>query len=231
MRTSGPLLRWRWPALACALLGAAGPGHARPGPRALVSLADATLRLDAGPGAPPRAFPVTVGVQLDGQETSPVGTVRTGPDPRDPTYYVAARFDPLYHVGLPFLRLDRSAEASGGAGRGAGARVQPYSIHGPVTPTLIWGRASRGCVRMRPVDLRLLYAFALRHPAMPITFTRGPDPEARRLLRRAAGPAAAGAGPRGAPACDEAGLGVRPLRRQPGGRPVHARNCGGVDHR
>jgi len=92
-----------------------------------------------------------------------------------------------------------------------------------VTPTLIWGRVSAGCIRMQPHHLRWLYGFALRHPGLPLRVLPGPD----LLDGEAVSPPAERAAP---PDCPEAGLGVRRLRRAALGSYLHDRICGGVDH-
>lgn len=180
-------------------------------PRVVVSVMGSTLRLQT---APNRAivFPVGVGRLTDGGQEGPLGTLFTGPDPGDRDLYIPRRRLPAFHRGLPYLRLDR---------RRAGAR--PFGIHGPVSPTLIWGRVSRGCIRMRPTDIRRLYRVAARHPSMPVTFVRGLD----RVGGKAVVPAATRPAVKG---CPEAAIGVRRLRRLATGAQVHDRRCGGVDH-
>ncbi|MCK5800179.1 MAG: L,D-transpeptidase [Deltaproteobacteria bacterium] len=97
---------------------------------------------------------------------------------------------------------------------------QLYGLHGPVTPSLIWGAVTAGCVRMRPLDLGRVFAFASKHPGTSIRYTR----EVISLRRRARGSRAA------ASYCPEATLGVRRLRAVSLGKPLHDRICGGVDH-
>jgi hypothetical protein len=147
----------------------------------------------------------------------------TGADPRDESFYVRARSQPTFYGGLPYLRLERdhSRLRRGGArGELGGAPAHPFAIHGPVTPTLIWGMVSAGCVRMRPADLRYLYAVAVRHPAMAVSFVRAGERRAREVERTRRPP-------RG---CAEAAVGVRPLRRLRLDVVEHDRVCGGVDH-
>jgi hypothetical protein len=188
----------------------------------IISLGGATLRLEPGARGRRRVFPVAVGRLTPTGQAGPLGTFRTGPDPRDREYYLPSRRLPAFHRGLPFLRLDlqRAGDATGGR---PARPSRPYGIHGPVTPTLIWGQVSRGCVRMRPRDLRLLYRTAVRHPAMRVTFVRGQD----RVDGRAVRPDPVG--PQQA-RCPEASTGVRRLGRLAVGRAVHDRVCGGVDH-
>ena len=198
------------------MFGCGAPALARGrAPRVIISQAGGTLRLHQG--GKDRIFPVGVGRRTPGGFSGPLGTVRMGPDPRDGEYYIPARFLPAFYVGLPFLRLQMTES------REHGKAIRPYSIHGPVTPTLIWGRVSRGCVRMRPDHIRLLYKVAVKNPGMPVTFIRGLD----RIRGEAVKPDADG------PAldrCAEAALGVRRLRRLTINRPLHHRVCGGVDH-
>ncbi len=195
-------------------LPAAGHGGDRAAvhPRLVVSLSGCTLRLQTAPG---RAvvFPVGVGRLTDGGQEGPLGALFTGPNPRDRDLYIPRRRLPAFHRGLPYLRLDRR--------RGKG--VRPFGIHGPVSPTLIWGRVSRGCIRMRPADIRRLYRVAVRHPSMPVIFIRGRD----RVGGKAVVPAATRPAVKG---CPEAAVGLRRLRRLATGAQVHDRRCGGVDH-
>jgi hypothetical protein len=189
---------------------------AAPGPQVVVSLESGTLRVETGAGR--RVFPVGVGRLLpDGKEPA-LGLFYTGPDPRDSRYYLAARHLPAFHRGLPFLRLDRR---SGANPELAGESL--FGIHGPVTPTLIWGRVSAGCIRMQPHHLRWLYRFAVQHPVLQVRVLPGPD-----LLD---GQAVSPPPERAAPAdCPEASAGLRRLRRAALGGYLHDRICGGVDH-
>ena len=229
--------RWRAPVglplglgmAAAAALWAATALADRPGPRAktarshpavfprvVVSLTGCTLRLETGKGQN-RVFPVGVGRLTDRGQEGPLGTLHTGPDPRDRDLYLPRRRLPAFHGGLPYLRLDRRKSS------GAGKMFRPFGIHGPVSPTLIWGRVSRGCIRLRPADIRLLYGVAVKHPSMPVTFIRqldrvggrpvSPDPVRPPL-----------------PGCPEAAAGARKLRRLATGAQIHDRVCGGVDH-
>ena len=200
-------------------LGAAGGAllAARaPMPRVTISLEGATLRLQRTPRGRGEVYPVGVGRETP-LGRGPVGTFYTGPDPRDREFYLPARHEPAFHRGLPFLRIDLPL------GGKQGIRERPFGIHGPVTPTLIWGTVSAGCVRMRDQDLRRLYATAVRHPRMPFHFIRELDRVAGRPVEvdRA----------RHAPAtCPEAAFGLRRLRRVAIDADVHDRICGGVDH-
>ena len=194
------------------LASAALPGaRAAAGPRVVVSLAGCTLRLELGDGTR-RVFPVGVGRLARAGQQGPVGIFRTGPDPADRDLYLPSRKLPAFHRGLPFIRLDlrRGSE-------------RPFGLHGPVSPTLIWGHVSRGCVRMRPAHIRLLYQVAARHPGMTVKFIRGLDqlghrtviPDASRPLD---------------PRCPDATVGLRRLRRLALNRQLRGRVCGGVDH-
>lgn len=187
-------------------------------PHAVISLDRATLRLERGPSLGRRVFPVGVGRWSQAVPRSPVGTWHTGPDPDDRAYYLPARWLPAFHRGHPFLRLEAR-------GRVRSRREHPFGIHGPVTPTLIWGQVSGGCIRMRANDARELYRFAARHPGMPVRIIRGPDRVAGVPVRPdPVGPEV--------PGCPEAAVGARRLTRiQLGGQVlVHDRTCGGVDH-
>lgn len=222
-------------ALACSLAGLAlaalpaattradSPRH-RPGragraavyPRVVVSVTGSTLRLVTGQGKS-RVFSVGVGRLTDSGQEGPLGTLYTGPDPRDRELYLPSRSLPAFYGGLPYLRLDRRRV------RGVGKVVRPFGIHGPVSPTLIWGLVSRGCIRMRPADIRRLYKVAARHPSMPVTFVRGVD----RVRGKPVTPSPVRAPVAG---CPEASLGARRLRRLATGTHIHDRVCGGVDH-
>jgi len=206
---------WAAPVLADARKPRPGKAGLAPAvyPRVVVSLSGCTLRLETAAGKR-RVFPVGVGRLTDSGQEGPLGTLRTGPDPRDRDLYLPRRRLPAFHRGLPFLRLDR---------RRARGKVRPFGIHGPVSPTLIWGRVSRGCIRMRPADIRLLYGVAVRHPSMPVTFIRGLD----RVGARPVKPDRKRPPIKG---CPEAAVGARRLRRLATGGQVHDRVCGGVDH-
>lgn len=187
-------------------------------PELVISLQQATLRLEPGNGQPRRVFPVGVGRQLPDGQASPAGAWTTGPDPRDRDDYIPLRHRPWFYRGLPFIRLEiPRREAAGDRAR------RPFGIHGPVTPTLIWGTVTAGCIRMRPADIFELYSFAVQHPRLRVRILRGPD--------RVAG-AVVIPSPRGRrrEACPEAALGVRRVRHVRIRRPVTDRVCGGVDH-
>lgn len=212
------------PRIVCRLLCVVLPGlvashsaEAGATPRVVVSLSGCTLRLELGGEAGRKVFPVGVGRLTTRGQEGPSGTLRTGPDPRDTEFYLPRRRLPAFHRGLPFLRLDRRKLQR------SGQTIHPFGLHGPVTPTLIWGQVSRGCVRMRPAHIRQLYGVAARHPSMTVTFIRGPDRVGGRVVipdphRRAV------------KGCPEAALGVRRLRRLRAGAQLHDRICGGVDH-
>lgn len=133
-------------------------------PSAIISLTSATMRLADGTG---RTFIFPVAVGRPG--STPTGTFRTGTDPRNGADYVDARRDPPVYGGQPFVRL------SIGKGIVDGTARRPYGIHGPITPSLIWGAATAGCIRMRPADLKIFYRIAKRHPGMAITLTKEAD--------------------------------------------------------
>jgi|GEM_PF-6389726 lipoprotein-anchoring transpeptidase ErfK/SrfK len=84
-------------------------------------------------------FPVSVGRP----GLTPTGTFRTGADPKNRGDYVDARRDPPIYGGQPFVRLNI------GKGIVDGTARRPYGIHGQITPSLIWGRVTAGCVRVR----------------------------------------------------------------------------------
>ncbi len=194
------------------------PCLASPTPRIIISLQNATLRLEKGGEKGRRVFPVSVGRLERGAETTPTGTWHTGPDPRDRELYIPRRKLPAFHRGLPNLRLDLR-------GKVVDRRPSfPFGLHGPVTPTLIWGRASRGCVRMSARGIRALYRFAARHPSMPVTIIKGPD--------RVAGGKVATPDPVSpvVKGCPETSTGARRLTRASVGEGSHGRICGGVDH-
>ena len=192
--------------------------HAKPGPRIIISIQDATLRLERGEHGGRQVFPVSVGRLHKGEETTPLGTVHTGPDPRDRDLYIPSRKLPAFHRGLPNLRLDLRGDM-------VDRRPSfPMGIHGPVAPSLIWGRASSGCIRMSAVGIRDLYRFASKHPALPVTIIPGPD-----TLEGGEAAAPDPVSP-ARKACPEAAVGARRLIRLGLGKRHHSRVCGGVDH-
>ena len=208
-----------WVATALADNPGSRPGPRASTPRMVVSLSGCTLRLVTGDGKT-RVFPVGVGRLTDGGQEGPLGTLRTGPDPRNKELYLPRRRLPAFYRGLPYLRLDRARPGKAGE---LPRSVRPFGLHGPVSPTLIWGRVSRGCIRMRPADIRALYAVAVKNPSMPVTFVRGLD----RVGGRPVSPDAVRPPRRGCPA---AAVGARRLRRLATGAQIHDRLCGGVDH-
>jgi hypothetical protein len=81
-----------------------------------------------------------------------------------------------------------------------------------VTPTLIWGKVSAGCIRLRPKHIRELFRFARRHPRIRVQIIRGLDRVNGRPVELSEG-------------------GVKRLRRlRVGGAVVHDRVREGVDH-
>lgn len=182
----------------------------------MISVEGATLRLEGKQLR--RVFPVGVGRVEGGRGSrSPVGVWATGPDPSDREFYLETRREPAFHRGHPFLRLTvQRPDRRGGV-------THPFGIHGPVTPSLIWGQVSAGCIRMRGRDARALYRFARRHPDLQVRIVAGPDMVGGKRVAP---------DPRGRrdPRCAEAALGVRRLRRIPLNSQVHDRVCGGVDH-
>ena len=161
--------------------------------------------------------PVGIGRVRQGRYGGPEGTWYLGPDPADRNFFSPHRSLPAYHRGAAYLRLLRVPLARrAGPASYRQALLQPLAIHGPVTPSLIWGDVSAGCIRLRPKDLRSVYAFALRHPSAPVYFHRQPQP-----LDRGKGDSPA--------FCSERGPGIRRLQRLPLGHPHHDRSCG-VDH-
>jgi hypothetical protein len=202
--------------LAVALTALLVPLAAAARPHAVISLERSTLRLERGPSLGRRVFPVGVGRWSRKGPRSPVGTWLTGPDPGDRAYYLPARWLPAFHRGHPFLRLEVK-------GRERRRQAHPFGIHGPVTPSLIWGRVSGGCIRMRAADAKELYRFAARHPRMPVRIIRGPDLVAGVPVRP--DPVRPDV-----PGCPEAAVGARRLRQLQLGGSIHDRTCGGVDH-
>jgi hypothetical protein len=198
----------RWLAALVALSLSLG-ARASAAPGIVISLGSATLRI-VEEGRRDQVFPVGIG--RDAPDARGATTVMyTGPDPADRTFYLPARSEPAFHRGLPYLRLERRT------GQVAGAPAHPFAIHGPVTPTLIWGTVSAGCVRMRPRDLRRVYRFAVSHPGLKVSFVPGPDARGALDVRATGG-------------CPEAALGVRRLRPAHQASTQHDRICGGVDH-
>ncbi len=187
------------------------------GPRVVVSIEGATLRLERGARKGRVVFPVSVGRLEGGEESTPLGTLYTGPDPGDTNLYIAKRTEPAFHRGLPALRLNLRRPSP------PGVKHYPFGLHGPVTPTLIWGRASRGCVRMAAAHIRALYRFAARHPSMPVTVIRGMDRVDGAAVKPDRRPARVAS-------CPEAAVGARRLRRITVGAKARDRICGGVDH-
>lgn len=184
-------------------------------PSIVISTSSHVLELQQADGRR-RRFPVGVGRHGAG----PRGRWFTGPDAKDDTFYLPRRLLPAFHRGLPFLRLSPiplRPHRSDPAYRRAAA--QPFGLHGPVTPSLLWGAVTAGCVRLRPADLRLVFAYARAHPGMPVRFTR-------KLL-----PPPTGSGSVQATGlCAEARLGVRRVRVASFRKPMQDRICGGVDH-
>ena len=208
------------PALALLLTLSLCPcsAQAKPGPQIIISIQNGTLRLERGEPGGRQIFPVSVGRLQGGEETTPLGTVHTGPDPRDRNLYIPNRKLPAFHRGLPNLRLELR-------GKVVDRRPSfPFGIHGPVAPSLIWGRASRGCIRMRARGIRALYRFASKHPALPVRIIPGPDHLEGESVATPdpVSPARKG--------CPEAALGVRRLTRLGQGKGHHRLVCGGVDH-
>jgi len=198
------------------------PAEAFGGAEIVISVDGATLRLQREDGR--RVFPIGVGRVGPMRRTrSPVGTWRTGTDPTDRRFYLPHRQKPAFHRGLPFLRLDIPRRHQGEA-------VQPFGIHGPVTPSLIWGQVSAGCIRMREADIRELFAYAQMHPGLSVRVIRGPDVVQGVALKPDALGVRGGGAARLDPHCPEARMGVRRLERIRVGQTVPYRICGGVDH-
>jgi hypothetical protein len=125
-------------------------------------------------GAVERRFPVGLGRVLRSRSFEPQRTVwYTGPTASDRAFYISSRRKPAFYGGLPYLRLSPVRLLAGqrdlGYRRAANSR---YAIHGPVTPSLIWGAVSAGCVRMRAADLHWLYRLLVTHPSVRVAFTR-----------------------------------------------------------
>lgn len=189
------------------------PAWAAKTPEIVVSLTSHVVSLRHPDGRTER-FPAAVGRIHDGRRLGPKGRWYTGPDARDRTFYLPARRLPAFHRGLPFLRLSpvrlRPRRSDPAYQRAAS---QEYGLHGPVTPSLIWGAITAGCVRLRAADLKRVFAFARRHPGIAVRYTRA----------AIASPAA----PKGA--CPESRFGATRMVRAPLSRRIHGRVCGGVD--
>lgn len=218
-RRRRPFIRGAREATLLAVMVVTMPVEARPArsvPSIVISTSSHVLELRQADGRR-RRFPVGVGRGGAG----PRGRWFTGPDAKDDTFYLPRRLLPAFHRGLPFLRLSPiplRPHRSDPAYRRAAA--QPFGLHGPVTPSLLWGAVTAGCVRLRPADLRLVFAYARAHPGMPVRFTRKllPDPSVGSGAVKAGG------------LCSEAHLGVRRVRVASSSLPIHDRICGGVDH-
>ena len=128
-------------------------------PEIIVSLDGLTVHLfdrDTGFQA---VYPAGPGVLEHGKSITPTGHFATGADSSDPWWYVARRTVPAYFAGLPFLRL--TAVNQDGA--------NTYALHGPITPQLIRGYVSHGCVRMAPHDIIDVFWMVKSHPSTPVT--------------------------------------------------------------
>ena len=130
-------------------------------PEIIVSLDGLTVHLfDRTTGASFVYAAMAGGKRADGTSVTPVGHFRTGDDPRDRWWYMAARHEPARYGGLPFLRLT--------AQNPRGEHV--YGFHGPTTdPGARRGYVSRGCVRLAEQDIRDLFAMVRDHPSTPVT--------------------------------------------------------------
>lgn len=167
----------------------------------VVSTSSQTLRVHR-PGQRSLLFPVAVSRQQE-----PPTLRWLGPDPADTRYYQPSRSKPALHGGHPFLRF-------------AGASVT-LGIHGPVTPSLIWGAVTAGCLRMRSADIRQLYGVARSSPGIRVRFTSAVEAAAGQLHQQRCG--RHDTHPTMAPR-------ARRLRQLRLGRNVRGSACDGVDH-
>lgn len=203
-------------AAAGSALAAGGAAGSRAPAGLFISLASHTVRLVDDHGIT-RLFPAAVGRRTsDGRRLGLRGTAHLGADVADPRFYAPARSAPKIYGGHPYLRLDGTAPARRGRRtERAAAQGRVFGIHGPITPSLVWGAVTAGCIRMRPADLAKVYDFAVGHPGLPVTISSKPDPRARQLRAHL-------------PGCD--GRGVRPLGRLRGRDTRIERQCPGTDH-
>ncbi len=188
------------------------PGWAAKSAEIIVSLRSHALQL-RHPSGRVETFPAAVGRLRRGRRLGPRGRWYTGPDASDHTFYLPQRRLPAFHRGLPFLRLSPvrlSPRRSDPAYKRAAS--QEYGLHGPVTPSLIWGAITAGCVRLRAADLKRVFAFAKRYPGIAVRYTRAPVTVSL-----------------GRGGCPEAQRGVARMTLAPLNRQLHGRVCGGVD--
>lgn len=99
------------------------------------------------------------------------GTFYLGPNVLDRSFYEKSRKEPAFQRGLPFIRLSPYRLRGQSDPNYQKAIDYALGIHGPVTPSLIWGRVSAGCIRMRKKDVREFYEFARLHPNLAIRLT------------------------------------------------------------
>jgi hypothetical protein len=136
------------------------PPVAMKDPAIVVSLQGLTCRVFDRKGDAERVYPIGAGVRrkLDRRSITPVGTFSTHEDPNDNWFYIWERRVPEYFAGLPFLRINARNDAG----------YPTYGLHGPITEGLLRGYVSHGCVRMRPDDIKELFAIAYRAPGAPV---------------------------------------------------------------
>ncbi|MBW2732678.1 MAG: L,D-transpeptidase [Deltaproteobacteria bacterium] len=187
------------------ILVGSSPLGARTRPWVRVSLTSHTVRIHSG-DRPDALFPAAVGRLRGGRHLGPQGRWFSGPDARDPAFFIASRREPSFYEGLPQLRLTPVALRGREDPGYRRAAQRPFFIHSKVTPSLIWGAVTAGCVRVQTRALKQIYALARRSPSLLVFFSEEPDP-----LR-------------------PAGTGVQPLRVLKYGRWTHGRLHGGVDH-
>ena len=186
------------------------------GPTIWISHGSSTLRFSREAESGRRhdvVFPVGLNRRGSGK-LQPLGHLRTGANPADRRFFDPQRSAPWFHRGYPFVRLDRQ---TGWRGK---RPLRPYGIHGPITPTLIWGPVSAGCVRMRPADLRRFFTLSRRYPNAKVIAMHARDRRAEAVLSRKGS----------AKDCPEATLGVRRLETIGDGAQRVDRVCGDVDH-
>ncbi|MDQ3366475.1 MAG: L,D-transpeptidase [Myxococcota bacterium] len=131
-------------------------------PEIIVSLDGLTVHLFDRATGFQAVYPAGVGTKTAGKSITPTGHFATGPNNADAWWYVNRRTVPDYFGGFPFLRL--TARNTVGA--------NTYALHGPITPDLIRGYVSHGCVRMASNDIIRLFWMVKPHESIPVTIQR-----------------------------------------------------------
>ncbi|MEM9191420.1 MAG: L,D-transpeptidase [Myxococcota bacterium] len=144
-------------------------------PEVIVSLDGLTTQVFDRTTGFSRVYEVGVGRRrANGTTLTPTGHYETGPDNRDPWWYIDRRWSPEYYMGYPFLRLT-VLNSRGHA---------TYGFHGPVTQQLEVGYVSAGCIRMHREDIVELYWLLHAHPKTPITIQKEKERDAAGKLVR-----------------------------------------------